>query len=67
MPKHGDFDPERGVFLDTEIDEKQCIGWLFLDGGGSDWTPTATSEIGESTTPEQWAEMAEAANHKQAR
>ena len=67
MPQHGDFDPERGVFLDTEINDKQCVGWLFLDGGGSDWLPVPPSEIGEETTTEEWAEMMEVAEHRQAR
>jgi len=65
--KHGEYDPDRGVFLDTTINGKKCRGWLFLDGGGSDWMPVPPSEIGEETTPEEWLEMCEAAEHRQAR
>lgn len=65
--KHGDYDPDQGVFLDTGINGKRCKGWLFLDGGGSDWTPEPDSEIQDDIPADDWLAMCEAAQYHQAR
>jgi hypothetical protein len=64
--EHGTYDPDNGVWIDAEVNGKAAKGWVFLDGGGSDWDPASDSELVE-TTAEEWLELCELANGRQAR